>query len=181
MADPEDIVQTSFALVLAHAEPIENLRPYVFTVIRREVGHAARRYHTGQAYGSLDADVQFEGMERAAANPYGAADLRLDVEAALQSLPPQQRKAVLLNKVGEHTQAETARVMGKSPGTVATHVSRALAALQVSLQVGLSALAVFWICRMAAWLWDAATGVEFGHVRKALATHPVETAVAIVG
>jgi hypothetical protein len=59
-------------------------------------------------------------------------------------------------------------------------VSRALAALQVSLQVGLSALAVFWICRMAAWLWDGMKGAEFDDVLEALKTYPAEATVAIV-
>ncbi|MEU8852749.1 sigma-70 family RNA polymerase sigma factor [Streptomyces sp. NPDC048564] len=143
-------MQTSFALVLAHTEPIEKLRPYVFTVIGREVGHAARRCYTGRGYGSLDADVQLEDvqMEGAATDPCGAVEVRLDVETALQSLPLQQRRAVLYNKALGLTQAQTATAMRTAPGTVATHVARAV----VTLRVTLSTLALVLIAGGAFWL-----------------------------
>ncbi|MGW1364725.1 RNA polymerase sigma factor [Streptomyces chartreusis] len=156
-ADPEDIVQHSFELVLARTEPIAKLRPYVFTVIRREVGHAARRYRTGQGYGSLDADVQLEDVqpEGASTDPCGAAETHLDVEAALRSLPPQQRRAVFYNKALGLTQAETAAAMQTAPGTVATHVHRAVATLRVTL----STLVLVLIACGTVWLFGGVTGV----------------------
>ncbi|GAA2615646.1 hypothetical protein GCM10010304_81230 [Streptomyces roseoviolaceus] len=134
VAEPEDVVQTAFALVLARTEPIEHLRAYVFSVIRNEVRHAARRYQAGQGCASRDADVELEATEPAA-DPYAAAELRAELAGALSALPQQQRKAVLLTKEMGLTQAETARAMGTAPGTVATHVSRALVALRVTLGV----------------------------------------------
>lgn len=145
--DPEDVVQNALMSVLAHTEPIEHLRPYVFTAIRNEVRRAALRYHGGQGYASLDADVRLETA--GTVDPSGTADLRLEIKAALGSLPPKQRDSVWCNKVLGLTQAETAEVMGAAPGTVATHVSRAVVALRVTLgavlAVVLSLFTVAWI------------------------------------
>jgi RNA polymerase sigma-70 factor (ECF subfamily) len=146
-ADPEDVVQNALMSVLAHTEPIENLRPYVFTAVRNEVRRAALRCHGGQAYASLDADIRLETA--GTVDPCGTADLRLEIKAALGSLPPKQRKSVWCNKVLGLTQAETAEVMGAAPGTVATHVSRAVVALRVTLgavlAVVLSLFTVAWV------------------------------------
>ncbi|EMF52385.1 sigma-70 family RNA polymerase sigma factor [Streptomyces bottropensis] len=152
-ADPEDVVQTAFALVLARTDPIEHLRAYVFTVIRNEVSQAAKRYGTGQAYGRLDTDVRLE-TAGTAVDPCGTADLRIDLEAALGELPLQQRRAVLCHKAFGLTQAETATVMRTAPGTVATHVSRAV----VTLRVALSALALVLMTCGTVWMWGGVTG-----------------------
>lgn len=146
-AGPEDVVQNALMSVLAHTEPIGNLRPYVFTAIKNEVRRAALRYHGGQAYASLDADVRLETA--GTVDPCGTADLRLEIKAALGSLPPKQRTSVWCNKVLGLTQAETAEAMGAAPGTVATHVSRAVVALRVTLgavlAVVLSLFTVAWV------------------------------------
>ncbi|AEY94323.1 RNA polymerase sigma factor (plasmid) [Streptomyces hygroscopicus subsp. jinggangensis 5008] len=146
--DADDVVQNALASVLARSEPVEKLRPYIFTVVKNEAWHAAQRYRTGQPYGSLDADVQLEAAGPAA-DPSGAADRRLDLADALDALPPQQRKAVVLNKALEFTQAETATVMKTAPGTVATHVHRAMVALRVTL----GALGLALVAWGTAWLW----------------------------
>lgn len=146
--DAEDVVQNALAGVLARTEPIRGLKSYVFTVISNEVSHAARRYRAGQAYGSLDADVRLEAAGPAN-DSCSTADLRLDLEGALDGLPPQQRRAVLFTKALGLTQAETAKAMGTAPGTVATQVSRAVAALRVTL----GALGLALVAWGTAWLW----------------------------
>ncbi len=147
-ADPEDVVHNALTSVLACTEPIEQLRPYVFKVIKYEVRHAARRYRTGQGYASLDADVRLE-TATGTADACAAAELRLDLEAALTALPPQQRRSVWCNKALGLTQAETAKVMGAAPGSVATHVSRGVKALRVTLGallgVVLAAFTAAWV------------------------------------
>ncbi|OQR61456.1 hypothetical protein B6E66_24780 [Streptomyces maremycinicus] len=156
-ADPEDIVHNALAGVLACPEPVEWLRPYVFTAIRNEVRHAERRCRTGRGYASLDADVRWE-TAAGSADPCAAAELRLDLVAALTALPPQQRRAVRLNKELGLTQAQTARAMGAAPGTVATHVSRALVTLRVAL--GALATAVVLCGTAASWPRSGLTPVD---------------------
>ncbi|WP_369192384.1 sigma-70 family RNA polymerase sigma factor [Streptomyces sp. R08] len=129
--DAEDVVQNAFARVMKSGRPIERLRPYVFTVIKNEIRHAAQRYRSGLGYGRLDLDVQLESRGPAA-DPSSATDLRVDLEAAMNRLPPQQRR-VMFHKMRGDTQAETATAMGIAPGTVAAHSSRAVLALQTTL------------------------------------------------
>ena len=59
--------------------------------------------------------------------------LRLDVAAALATLPRRQREVVVLHHVAGLTEAEVAAAMGISTNTVKTHGSRAMVALRRSL------------------------------------------------
>ncbi|MEU5539426.1 sigma-70 family RNA polymerase sigma factor [Streptomyces sp. NPDC020362] len=157
--DAEDVVQNALLSVLTRSKSIGKLRPYVFTVIKNEAWHATQRYRCGQAYGSRDADVQLEATGPAV-DPCGTADLRLDLSAALSALPAQQRTAVFCTKVLGLTQAETARAMDKSPGTVATHTSRAVATLKLALgalAVALVGCATQWL-RSGTWFVQPAAG-----------------------
>jgi RNA polymerase sigma-70 factor (sigma-E family) len=56
--------------------------------------------------------------------------------SAVQALPPRQRTAIALRFYADLTVAETATVMGCSPGAVKTHTSRAVAKLKVTLAEG---------------------------------------------
>jgi RNA polymerase sigma-70 factor (ECF subfamily) len=47
-ADPEDIVQNSLKSVLAHDEPIGNVRGYLYICMNHEVDRAARRHYAGK-------------------------------------------------------------------------------------------------------------------------------------
>ena len=56
------------------------------------------------------------------------------VHAALLRLPLRQREAVVLRVYEDRSEQETAELMGVSPGTVKTHVHRALEQLRVLLE-----------------------------------------------
>ncbi|MEU1106657.1 RNA polymerase sigma factor [Streptomyces tibetensis] len=179
IVDAEDVVQKVFLKALVAPELLREPRAYIYAALRREVLHQVQRLHLEHQWEAERLAAQRTIVEAGRDHGPGVTD-RIVVRDAVRQLPKQQREAILYTKVEGYTQAETARTMGKSPGTVATHVSRALAALQVSLQVGLSALAVLWIGRVAAWFWNGMRGIEFDHVLEALKIHPVETTVAIV-
>ncbi len=61
------------------------------------------------------------------------ADLRLDLDAALQALPPVQRLCVSLCHGADLTQAEAAEALGLPLGTVKSHVKRGLEKLKLLL------------------------------------------------
>ncbi|WP_372808305.1 RNA polymerase sigma factor [Pontiella sp.] len=64
------------------------------------------------------------------------SELRHRVKAAVETLPPKQRAALVLAYYQGHTYPEVAEIMGCSLGTVKTHMSRALKTLAVKLPQG---------------------------------------------
>ena len=60
---------------------------------------------------------------------------RVDLQRALLALSPKQREVVVLRYLVDLPEAEVAKAMGCSVGTVKTHASRGLAALRRSLEV----------------------------------------------
>jgi RNA polymerase sigma-70 factor (sigma-E family) len=70
--------------------------------------------------------------ERAAHDPYGAADTRDLLRSALLRLPPQQRAVLVLRFFEDLSEEDAARALGCSRGTVKSRTSRALAALRRS-------------------------------------------------
>jgi RNA polymerase sigma-70 factor (ECF subfamily) len=76
---------------------------------------------------ALDALGQRQGL--LAADPAQASDTALDVEAALQLLPPGQRAALVLVDMLGYPVATAADVLGVSPGTVKSRCARGRARL----------------------------------------------------
>ncbi|MFF2519429.1 RNA polymerase sigma factor [Streptomyces sp. NPDC058086] len=139
-ADPQDVVQNALKSVLAIAEPIDNVRAYVYACMGNEIKRAAERHAKGMGYASLDADVRLENEP--AVHSVAEAELRHVIDEALSDLPLQQRRVMLLRELGM-TQAEAAQVLGSAPGTVGVHAHRAIRALRVTL-VGLGTALVAW-------------------------------------
>ncbi|MEU5143718.1 sigma-70 family RNA polymerase sigma factor [Streptomyces sp. NPDC021139] len=131
-ADAKDVVQESLISVLARTEPIENVRAYFYKVMDNEIKRAARHHFTGRRYASLDLDLR-EEEDGPVIHPVADAELRHVVGEALGALPPQQRRVMLLTQGMGMTQAEAARVLKTSSGTVATYSHRAFVTLRVSL------------------------------------------------
>jgi RNA polymerase sigma-70 factor (sigma-E family) len=65
-----------------------------------------------------------------AATDTGFDDLVLDVRRALAALPPGQRAVLVLRYLDDQSEAETARLLGISPGTVKSRAARGLASLR---------------------------------------------------
>jgi RNA polymerase sigma factor (sigma-70 family) len=129
----EDVVQSAFAKVLRVPQNIREPRAYLYAVIRNDVRAAGRQNRsrvgsaavwTGQSHATEE--IHIADFSELVVN-------RMAVYKALYDLPPQQRTAVWATKAMDYTQAETAVVMQKRPGTIATHVVRAVAALRVHL------------------------------------------------
>ena len=62
----------------------------------------------------------------------GAAGLAVDVRRALAALPAGQRAVLVLRYLDDLSEAETARLLGISPGTVKSRAARGLARLRQS-------------------------------------------------
>lgn len=172
--DAEDVVQIVHQRVwCTPSRPAEAqmLRTYVYRALGNEVIRAAKRYRAAHRYEAVNQDL--EAVEEVAV-PDCSDQIaeRTDLYAALGALPPQQRTAVFLNKGMDVPQRETASAMGKKPGTVATHVSRAMKVLQVTLV----ALCVAWCGVVLKWAkalvrnFEASSGGHVPHVPTAPGT-----------
>jgi RNA polymerase sigma-70 factor (sigma-E family) len=121
----DDVVQTALAKlyvawprVRRASDPDAYVRRTVARTTIDESRRPWRREHSG-----------LEGHD----GPADASDVpaREDLVAALQRLPEMQRKTVVLRHWLGLSVAETAHDLGIAEGTVKSHTSRALAALQV--------------------------------------------------
>jgi RNA polymerase sigma-70 factor (sigma-E family) len=123
----EDIVQTALARVVAAARrrSIENLDAYARTVLARVYLDERRRLPWRR-----------EGpLADAAESPQPDSDqaLSLTVLAALRTLPPRQRAAVVLRYWEDRSTEETAQALGVSPGTVKSQCAKAMTTLRGTL------------------------------------------------
>lgn len=124
----EDIVQTALAktYVAVRRGHVESLDAYVHrALVTTRASWWRRRWHGEVATAALpDAAM--------ATDDYADADRRQSVLAALATLPAKQRDVLVLRYFADVSEADTARALGCSPGTVKSRASRALAALRAS-------------------------------------------------
>ncbi|MFD0309106.1 sigma-70 family RNA polymerase sigma factor [Streptomyces sp. NPDC127119] len=167
-ADPEDIVQNALLAVLAHDEPIGNLRAYLYTCMTNEATRAARHHYAGRGYESLDADVRPE--DEPTICPVADAERRHAIDEAMAGLPRQQHKAFWLTWELGMTHEQAARVMGTATNTAGVHAHRAVKALRVAL-FGLGTALVAWTT------WAVASGTRQVLPGSGPETDPVRYAV----
>ena len=123
----EDLAQTAFARAYASwprvrraADPDAYVRKIV---VNANLNRFRKRRVTEQPGDPPETPVE------------GPADLvgeRAALFAALQQLPPRQREVIVLRYWQDLTDAQIAAALGCSPGTVRSHLSRALAKLRQS-------------------------------------------------
>lgn len=127
--DPEDVVGNAFAKAYRDPARIEQPKAYLYQIIKREIlEHTRRARYYEQSAETAQADLRLEADDIS-----DVISARCDVHHALAGLPAQQRAAVWATKALDWSQAEYAQEMQKRPGTVATHVSRAVAVLKTTL------------------------------------------------
>jgi RNA polymerase sigma-70 factor (sigma-E family) len=103
-----------------------NAEPYARKVLTRLAIRAGQRRWRGE----VAAD---QLPEPSVSHPADAAgDLAVDVRRALSALPDGQRAVLVLRYFDDQSEADTARLLGISPGTVKSRAARGLAALRQS-------------------------------------------------
>jgi RNA polymerase sigma-70 factor (sigma-E family) len=125
----EDLVQTALAKVAVRWQRIAatgDPTPYVRTVIvRTAIAWHRRRWH---------GEVPTSPLPDVAGRDQGAAvDGRDRLHRALLLVPARQRAAVVLRFYEDLSEADTARVMGCSVGTVKSQTAKGLARLRTLL------------------------------------------------
>lgn len=130
----DDLVQTALERALSHWHQFDQRRDMLVWVL--SIAHNAfldqrRRDARMNALESVD---DADTLPAVPSTP--DIGLRLDLEAALASLPDQQRAPLLLVGVEQLSYAECAEVLQIPLGTVMSRVSRARAALRERLEGG---------------------------------------------
>lgn len=122
----EDLVQTSLISVYPRWRRVKDPGAYLRTVmVRTAIGWRRRRWTS-----ELPTDPLPDAVGEAdRADAVALADV---VRRALMCLPPEQRAVVVLRYFEDCSEAETARALGCSVGTVKSRASRAFTALRAS-------------------------------------------------
>jgi RNA polymerase sigma-70 factor, ECF subfamily len=119
----DDLVQETLVRGLTHIdrfEPGTNVQAWLFTILRNQfyTGYRKRRRETEDPDGAL------AGKLAVVPNQHARLDYE-DMRAALASLAPRQREAILLIGAEGLTYEEAARVCETSIGTIKSRVNRA--------------------------------------------------------
>lgn len=122
----------------------EDARDLAQEAMARAFAHWRRTSHHPEAWVSrVTANLAIDLVRRrgrldeapisASGDHSGLIAERLELVRALRELPRRQRQVVVLRYLADLPEAQVARELGCSPGTVKQHASRGLAALRLSL------------------------------------------------
>ncbi len=128
----DDIVQSVFIALyynMRHIDPVENLRPYVFRMVRNRCYDELRRQRRYEIV-SLDDEprLSFTSASDIDSQPEEAAHwllLHLEVKEAIDRLPELQRQTLILFAEEDLSYAEIAMVMDTNIGTVKSRLHHA--------------------------------------------------------
>ncbi|MCA1524399.1 RNA polymerase sigma factor [Bradyrhizobium yuanmingense] len=124
-ADAEDATQEALWILFRHVGTIRSLlalSAWLFSVVRRECLRLARRAGLVPAVDGVEAEAALLLRRE--------ADLRLDVAAAFEALPPHYRDVALMRDVKEMTIEEIAAALGATRQTVKARLHRARALMR---------------------------------------------------
>ena len=134
--EAEEVVQEAFARVLSkrsHGSSRAEATAYVQRTVINVCRDGLRRRRVVRAVG--DPEPWRAGSDSAdAATVAAGANERRVVIAAIRTLPRRQREVVVLRYLTERSTTETAQILAISEGSVKTHLSRALSALEAELE-----------------------------------------------
>ena len=132
VASAEDVVQDAFAALARRPDAVRDpsrALAYLRVSVVNAARSALRRRRTARAY-SPPHDTSPPTPEDSAV----LAEEHREVIAALQTLPPRQREVLVLRYWSNLSEAEIARTLEISQGTVKSTASRALAALENAMR-----------------------------------------------
>ena len=126
----EDLAQSALIktyLAWGRLREIANAESYARrTLVRLALRERQRRWHGEISAGQLPEP----GATTATAGHGDRDDLVIDIRRALATLPVEQRAVLVLRYLDDQSEAETAQLLGISPGTVKSRASRGLASLR---------------------------------------------------
>ncbi len=135
LADAEDVLQEAFVRYWRHQRQLPgDPRALLITSIRRAALDHARR-ESRRLIREENSDCELEGTEAGFAKLPGEGDeRRLEIEAALQRLPAEQREVLVLKIWQEFTFEQIGEILDIPPNTAASRYRYALTALRKELE-----------------------------------------------
>lgn len=127
----EDLAQTVLVRVFAswaRVKGAENMDAYTMRILLNQNKNRFRKRRVVE-------DLTAVLPERGGGDVTARVDQRAVLLAALASLPKRQRQVVVLRYWEDYSEAETARVLGCSVGTVKSQAAKALAKLRTHASV----------------------------------------------
>jgi RNA polymerase sigma-70 factor (sigma-E family) len=128
-ADAEDLVQECLFKVARRwrrVRVMDQPRAYARRILVNLATDGAR----GRARRRVELDPPPPGAAEPSVDPFAALDSQSELVEALRLLPPRQRAALVLRYFHDLTESQAAEVLGCSPGTVKSSISRGLARLR---------------------------------------------------
>ncbi len=136
--DAQDTVQEAFMKAhgaLARYDATRTFRPWLLAIVANEARDRARRSARRQRL--LQRLAAHSEPERSALSPEELALARIGPErlvGALAGLRRRERETIVLRYVLDHSEEETAVILGCAPGTVKSRSARGLARLREALR-----------------------------------------------
>ena len=128
----EDLAQSALIktyLAWGRLRDVANAESYARrTLVRLALRERQRRWHGEISSGRLPEP----DPAALVAGQGDSDDLAIDVRRALAALPAEQRAVLVLRYLDDQSEAETAHLLGISPGTVKSRASRGLASLRAA-------------------------------------------------
>ena len=130
-ADAEDIVQDTIMTIRrrywAKVRTLDKPESYWFKI----AGRRYRRTRGRQAGHTTDADPSEHLLDVALpGDQFAQVDCRQALEPVLRQLPRRQRQVLWLREAADFSEADTAEILGISPGSVKTHLHHAKKRMQ---------------------------------------------------
>ena len=128
----EDLLQTALTKAWFSWSRIEDRpEPYVRKILVNTFASWWRRKWNGEQAFAEPPEPETGPTAHGGHDEHGRADQRHDLWEAMGRLPRRQRAVVVLRFVEDLSEAETARLLGVSTGTVKSQTSKALAKLRI--------------------------------------------------
>jgi RNA polymerase sigma factor (sigma-70 family) len=122
-ADAEDVAAETLARVYARWPSVaSHVEPWAIAVATNLALDRGRRRSSADRYRNSQSTSETQ--------PDPNLEQRLDLQAALRSLPRRQREVVALRFLADWSAADTASALGLDIGTVKSHTARGLAKLR---------------------------------------------------
>jgi RNA polymerase sigma-70 factor (sigma-E family) len=133
-AEAEDLLQTALLRLTRHwSRRLDSPEAYVRAMLVNLAKDRGRRSHLVPVPVPVDPDLPIGGPDHAE-----AIAAREHLDQILAALPLRQRVTVVLRVVDGLSEAETAAVMGCSPGTVKSNLARGLLKVRTALEPSLA-------------------------------------------